>query len=230
MTRHSGPPDRDTTADRPLATFAHDPRLEFRHARTPQDIADLARTEDYGPYGATNVGQVTGWWSKNRRGNLLAVYGDEVIGGIDIWPITPRAYEAFKCGAMTEKTLDAESIESDTATQRRHWYVGSISLDASVQPRRVRAEILLRLVLAAIRECVRAEPAFPARVLAEAWSAEGRRMLVRLAGFQPVTAVDTASDAARLYELDFESPAALLALVERLSALLTPGRERVAPA
>lgn len=220
MTRRSGLHDRPFIARRPLSSLADDPRLAFRHAEGAHEIAALAETEDYGSFGETDLGQVTGWWSKNRRGNLLAVYDDRVVGGIDIWPITPQAYDAFKRGEMSEKTLDAESIESHAATERHHWYVGSISLDADVQPRRVRAEILLRLVLAAITECMRATPAFPAKVLAEAWTNDGRRMLVRFVGFRPALRSHDATDHARLYELEFESAAAVWALVEKLSSLL----------
>ncbi len=164
-------------SDAGLSTFANidGSRLRFRPANSRSDVIDLAKTENYGDMGETDIDQVFRWLKRYPRGNWLAIYDNKIIGGIDIWPLKKTAYEALLNGSIGEEEIDENSLDPRRHTAHgSYWYIASISLAQVWRKSRHRREILGRLVVDAFEQNLK--PAilrYPARIIALTWTAEG---------------------------------------------------------
>jgi hypothetical protein len=207
-----------------LDFYAGDDDLRFRFARDSKDIADLARTEDYGSRGVTDVAQATAWWGANHFGNVLATYKEKVIGGIEFWPITRDAFEDLRLGKLAGEHLPASSVLADgqRSPMRRgsYWYAASVSLDKVWTKGNRRGEILLRLIVAALEAWLRRDPPFPAHIVTEAWTPQGRNLLVRSFGFTASRKAEGASVEDEVYTLTLPDRASAQQLIERLKSRL----------
>lgn len=209
--------------NRPFCRFKGDARLQFREARDPMDIEALAKTEEYGTAGSTNLQQVTEWWSKYPNGNMLALYDGKVIGGIDIWPITKTAHDKFIKREMSEEQLMAKDIISNPMDKCRHWYVGSVSLDMVWRGPRIRAELLIRLFIETIEMWRKTANVFPANIIAEAWTTEGRALLVKHMEFRYASTKDYRTEQSAVYCRTLKSPEELDQILARLKKLVERG-------
>lgn len=164
--------------------------LNFRHVNENERIAKLeitklADTEDYGPMGNTDIEQVFEWWQKYNNGNWLAEYCGDIVGGIDMWPITDKVYNDLVSGEIGEEEINKDSLESNE-NKLSYWYIASISLDMRMQNKRYRKALLIKMLSSMIREnflpaIVTTE--YPIKLIALTWTVKGENF-VRRAGFK----------------------------------------------
>lgn len=186
----------------PLAHFSGDRRLSFRYATDPQDIAILARTEDYGDHGTSDVALATEWWRAYPKGNRLAIYRGQIIGGIDIWPLTKGAYKHMLNGDISDLDLRPNHFRTQRRNGASYWYAGSVSIGEVWRCSRARQELLLRLLIDSLESWLERKPTFPAHVIALAWTGAGRNLL-RRNGFTYYTGTKTGRHREDTYTLTF---------------------------
>jgi hypothetical protein len=210
-------PEVEPPAARPAALA----KLSFRLAAGREDLEALARTEIYGDR-RTNVDQVVEWWAAFPRGNLVAVYVGAIVGGVDIWPLTPACYHDLLAGRITEEALTSRQFALAGSPQGgSFWYVGSVSLALQLPPR-LRRQALLLLLVHAMRHWQGLFRHYPVHIGAESWTRVGRNLLARL-GFTPGARRGEGPDADTLFELRLGGEPELVRLRQVLERRLARG-------
>lgn len=165
-------------SESPLRAFNSDKYLVFRHIQDEHEIELLEKTENYGARGKTNIPQATDWWRTYSRGNVIAIYKGEIVGGTDIWPIKEQFYLDVISGKKGEDQLLSDELAVQPRNRKRsYWYVGSISLSMLLRRRRSRREILTRLIVETLKLWQVNKPVFPAHFVALAWTTQGINIL-----------------------------------------------------
>lgn len=204
----------------PMGQFANDPRLQFDYLRDPSEVAELAKTEDYGDKGQTDVEIATGWWKAYQYGNVLAKYSGTIIGGIDIWPITKKTYSLMLDGTIGDLDLRGHHFQLRKPANGSYWYVGSVSLGQVFRFGKTRRELLLRLFINAMQSWFKQDPVFPATFVAIAWTDKGTQLLIRQKfRFHPRLSHGTEGEPT--YTKTFDTP-------EKFEAFLSKQKRRLA--
>lgn len=191
--------------ERPANVFAGDPKLSFRYVEKPHDFVDLAKTENYGDWGETDVNLAIRWWEKYRQGQLLMLYEDVIIGGVDLWPVTKKAFDQLCKGSIGDKDIRPADLSIRSNHPKRYWYAGSISLSMVFRMGRNRRELLTRLIVHACEAWLSQQPGFPAQIIALVATSSGENLLAHHLKFKRIPFPDDARVADPKYVLTLHS-------------------------
>lgn len=201
--------------------FRDDDDLEMRYVRSEPEIEELAKTEDYGSTGETNIPQVLDWWRTYPYGNVVAIYRNKVIGGMDIWPIKKSFYTDMISGHLGEENLTGKEMAVHSRRRKSsYWYIGSISLAQVWKGSKARKELLLRLVVNALSFWRSREPVYPATFVALAWTRQGMNLLRRnkfISIVKPVNALNKEP----CFTMTVENEAEIDELIDQLKGRLS---------
>lgn len=137
-------------------------------------------------YGANSIASwetVRAWWIKFPRAGFRLYSGDQCLGGIGLWPITPSSFESIVQGRLDEHELTVDDVEQDDGRKRhRFWYVGDILL--APEFRLTKEKWAVQLLIGALDKWLSNGDLAPqASICAIVYSNQGRSLAKRL-GFK----------------------------------------------
>lgn len=200
--------------DPPGSKFTNDPSLIIRYVADEFEIEQLAKTENYGGHGETNLPQVKEWWHAYQRGNVLALYKGKIVGGIDVWPLKKSAYSDMLRGRLGEDGLTAQHLAAVSRRRNEsYWYIGSISLSMVWKNGQARKELLLRLLVNTLLLWRANSPVYPANFIALVWTPEGMNLL-RRNGFASIISAERPKGADPCFQRRVENDEEMSEVIE----------------
>ncbi len=128
------------------------------------------------PTGTVPCETLRGWWAAYPRGLIGLFELDRVVGGMGIWPLSPRGARELGDGRLHEAQLEAAEMDSYRDRPAGCWYVGGVV----VRSDRQRSPAVRELLMGGLTLWQKTCPlAYPLEVLAQGASAAGVACLRR---------------------------------------------------
>ena len=185
-----------------------------RHIDDVAELRELWEIDD-DSYGDASISlqRFEDWWRRYPAGLFALFRGEEIVGGIGIWPVCKTPFAELLNGRRRERDLTAKSIESqERARACPRWYVSGVVL---VQ--RARKTDAVRVLLReAIGQWARErDTAVRIDLCALAYSPEGEALLRRF-GFRKFKDSSETLDRYPMFALLGVAPSDIEGLVRRL--------------
>jgi transcriptional regulator with XRE-family HTH domain len=189
------------SALRHVADATEKSEIRLGQIRSPAELRKLWAIDNVA-YGSANITfeHFQSLWRAFPAGLKVLFDGNEIIGALGIWPVTPDWAERLKNTELKEAQLDSAMVKQAGQIRARQWYITGIVLRQElIGSHGIR--ILLGKGLRSWVECSRID--YPCEILALAYSAEGEALLRRFS-FYCVQEKETMPDQCALYQLDLE--------------------------
>lgn len=142
---------------------------------------------------------------KNRRGFLVSLVGDRLVGYADLWQLEKSFYAALRIGTVDEEALAEEHVLAASEVQTRCWYIGSIITSPALRSANpVVAAFLFAEICNMLPDFFRQSSHIPCVVLGVGSSSFGKKLLRRWS-FTPVEADKNAIDLRPRFERRLDS-------------------------
>ena len=94
-----------------------------------------AEIAEFGESHSRRLERLKGCIDRFRHGFFFAFAGDQLVGQLDIWPVSEATFTAISSGDRFEESLCAGDVVSGNFRKWPYWYMGSIVVAPSEQGR-----------------------------------------------------------------------------------------------